>query len=176
VRRHYLRWLHGAVTQLIKRRRSQCGSSPHIAVTGRLPRPGRQPNRSSVVAITVVAWWAVLTSTAFAQFTASSVSTVLTTTTTQARVIDWDPSPAGRHHPGAMVVDTQGDDRNRIWFVTRVGGPPHAYETVNRGDSTPLSYGQTVTGTARGWRRRRHSASSADSASRFLHGAMTQFI
>jgi hypothetical protein len=78
--------------------------------------------------MTVVAGWALLTGTALAQTTSNPLTTVVTTTSTaQARLIEWDLPTLGDALPGAMVVDTQGDDRNRIWFVTRVGAPPHAH-------------------------------------------------
>jgi ice-binding like protein len=40
-----------------------------------------------------------------------------------AHIVEWDlPAPADAS-PGAMVVDTQGYDQNRLWFVTRLGDP-----------------------------------------------------
>src|SRR6185436_15290694 len=30
--------------------------------------------------------------------------------------------------PGAMVVDSQGHDKNRVWFVTRLGAPQRAFK------------------------------------------------
>jgi len=45
----------------------------------------------------------------------------------QARIIEWDLPAQVDASPGAMVVDSQGEDQHRIWFVTRVGGPPHVY-------------------------------------------------
>ena len=38
-------------------------------------------------------------------------------------VIEFDLPSFGDIQPGAMVVDTQGNDRNRVWFVTRLGNP-----------------------------------------------------
>jgi streptogramin lyase len=36
-------------------------------------------------------------------------------------LIEWDLPAVADASPGAMVVDTRGDDNNRVWFVTRLG-------------------------------------------------------
>jgi hypothetical protein len=67
--------------------------------------------------------------------TTTSATTVKANTTIQpvARLIEWDlPAQVATDpnnfktfdsQPGAMVVDTQGDDQNRVWFVTRLANP-----------------------------------------------------
>jgi hypothetical protein len=80
---------------------------------------GRHNNRSYTAATIFAAGCTFLSGTALAQTT---LSTGLTAhPVTQARIIEWDLPTQADLTPGAMVVDTQGDDRNRIWFVTRVG-------------------------------------------------------
>jgi hypothetical protein len=63
--------------------------------------------------------------------TATVVNTINTATAIpKARIIEWDLPSAGDANPGAMVVDTQGydKDRNRLWFITRTGDPaPRVY-------------------------------------------------
>jgi len=45
-----------------------------------------------------------------------------------AHVIEWDlPVPAD-FNPGAVVVDTRGEDNNRAWFVTRLGDLKRVYK------------------------------------------------
>src|SRR3954466_13424322 len=59
-----------------------------------------------------------------------SAGAILTNTTNppRARVIEWNLPAQGDASPGAVVVDTQGHDANRMWFVTRVGlNNPHLY-------------------------------------------------
>src|SRR3954469_2813030 len=59
-----------------------------------------------------------------------SAGVILTNTTNppKARVIEWNLPAQGDASPGAVVVDTQGRDANRMWFVTRVGlNNPHLY-------------------------------------------------
>ena len=66
------------------------------------------------------------TTTANSTTTSTVINTVSTTAAIpKARIIEWDLPSAGDAHPGAMVVDTQGydKDRNRLWFVTRQGDP-----------------------------------------------------
>src|SRR3954451_19070848 len=44
--------------------------------------------------------------------------------TDTAHVIEWDLTSVPDTldgNPGAMVVDKRGEDRNRVWFVTRLG-------------------------------------------------------
>lgn len=51
--------------------------------------------------------------------------TALTSPTPQlgsARIVEWDLPADVDFEPGAMVVDTRGEDNNTIWFVTRQGG------------------------------------------------------
>jgi hypothetical protein len=43
-----------------------------------------------------------------------------------AHVIEWDLTGLPDQidgNPGAMVVDTRGEDGNRLWFITRIGDP-----------------------------------------------------
>jgi sugar lactone lactonase YvrE len=43
-----------------------------------------------------------------------------------AHLIEWDLSSIPDQfdgNPGAMVVDSRGEDQNRVWFITRVGDP-----------------------------------------------------
>ena len=44
-----------------------------------------------------------------------------TVQTTTAHIVEWDLPAIADASPGAMVVDTSGDDNNRLWFVTRLG-------------------------------------------------------
>ena len=42
-----------------------------------------------------------------------------------AHIIEWDLSQLDGEidaNPGAIVVDTRGEDHNRVWFVTRATG------------------------------------------------------
>jgi hypothetical protein len=41
--------------------------------------------------------------------------------TTTAHIVEWDLPAIADASPGAMVVDTRGDDNNQVWFVTRLG-------------------------------------------------------
>jgi len=53
-----------------------------------------------------------------------------------AHVIEWDlTSMQLDGNPGAMVVDTRGEDHNRVWFITRFGDP--VLETVPSNVITP---------------------------------------
>ena len=55
---------------------------------------------------------------AFAQTLPQPAPVVQTRTT---HIVEFDlPAPADAS-PGAMIVDSQGQDSNRIWFVTRLG-------------------------------------------------------
>src|SRR5207248_2788268 len=38
-------------------------------------------------------------------------------------LIEFDLPMNADSQPGAMIVDTRGDDNNRLWFVTRLGTP-----------------------------------------------------
>jgi hypothetical protein len=65
---------------------------------------------------------------AFAQVNTSAPSgtSVPLTSTGTAHLIEWDLASlpdALDGNPGAMVVDTRGEDNNRAWFVTRVAAP-----------------------------------------------------
>jgi hypothetical protein len=44
-----------------------------------------------------------------------------TVQTTTAHIVEWDLPAQADASAGAMVVDTTGDDQNRLWFVTRLG-------------------------------------------------------
>jgi hypothetical protein len=70
-----------------------------------------------------VAAGALLTPTsAGAQLTTTTAATALTPPVQRtAHLIEWDLPQAADASPGAMVVDSRGDDNNRIWFVTRAG-------------------------------------------------------
>jgi hypothetical protein len=46
---------------------------------------------------------------------------------TTAHIVEWDLPAQADASPGAMVVDTLGDDQNRIWFLTRTGAPQRAF-------------------------------------------------
>src|SRR3954471_6727261 len=67
--------------------------------------------------------------------TANSTTTgIITTATTKptTHVIEWDLTSMPDQldgNPGAMVVDTRGEDNNRLWFVTRLasGTPQKVY-------------------------------------------------
>src|SRR2546428_8056892 len=38
-----------------------------------------------------------------------------------AHIVEWDLPALADASAGAMIVDTTGDDQNRLWFVTRLG-------------------------------------------------------
>jgi hypothetical protein len=64
--------------------------------------------------------------TARAQLSTTTISSTSTTASpvTQvgnARIIEWDLPTDVDFNPGAMVVDTRGEDNNMIWFITRIG-------------------------------------------------------
>ncbi|HEY6213812.1 MAG TPA: hypothetical protein VIW45_16075 [Vicinamibacterales bacterium] len=42
---------------------------------------------------------------------------------TTAHTVEWDLPAVADASPGAMLVDTRGDDNNHVWFVTRLGVP-----------------------------------------------------
>jgi len=58
--------------------------------------------------------------------TTTAVSSPSTTQIGTAHLVEWDltllPDQIDAN-PGAMVVDTRGEDRNQLWFVTRVATP-----------------------------------------------------
>jgi len=59
-----------------------------------------------------------------------------------AHVIEWDLPDGFDFNPGAVAVDTRGEDNNRAWFVTRLGGsteadPLGAQRKVYRFDFSP---------------------------------------
>lgn len=45
----------------------------------------------------------------------------------QARLVEWDIPAVLDASPGAIVVDSRGDDDNRLWFVTHIGSPPRVF-------------------------------------------------
>jgi hypothetical protein len=45
----------------------------------------------------------------------------------QVPLIECDLPAMADAQPGAMVVDTQGHDKNGVWFVTRAGAPPRLF-------------------------------------------------
>src|SRR4051812_5078814 len=54
----------------------------------------------------------------------AQAQTSLVAPTGTAHVIEWDlASMQLDSNPGAMVVDTRGEDHNRVWFITRFGDP-----------------------------------------------------
>src|SRR3954469_3236278 len=61
----------------------------------------------------------------------AQAQTSLVAPTGTAHVIEWDlASMQLDSNPGAMVVDTRGEDHNRVWFITRLGDPLLETETV----------------------------------------------
>ncbi len=61
------------------------------------------------------------------QTTANATSTVSNTTAQpKVRLIEWDLPAQADATPGAVVVDTMGHDKDRMWFVTRAA-QPHLY-------------------------------------------------
>jgi hypothetical protein len=50
----------------------------------------------------------------------AAAQTVLNRT---AHIVEWDLPAQADASPGAMIVDSQGHDKNRLWFVTRLGEP-----------------------------------------------------
>jgi hypothetical protein len=53
--------------------------------------------------------------------------------TQTAHLIEWDLSSMPDQldgNPGAMVVDSRGEDSNRLWFITRIGDPAAAPATA----------------------------------------------
>jgi hypothetical protein len=49
----------------------------------------------------------------------ATAQTAPTITPAQIRLIEWNLPAQGDATPGAIIVDTMGDDTNRMWFVTR---------------------------------------------------------
>jgi len=63
---------------------------------------------------------------------AQTIASALPTGT--AHVIEWDLTSVPDTldgNPGAMVVDTRGEDRNRVWFVTRLADPAGETDPIN---------------------------------------------
>jgi hypothetical protein len=61
----------------------------------------------------------------FAQSIPAGTSVPAPTTGT-AHLIEWDLTSLPDQldgNPGAMVVDSRGEDQNRLWFITRIGDP-----------------------------------------------------
>jgi len=74
-------------------------------------------------AVSVFGVLAVGAGTARAQLASPTTSTAPSAKQLgSARVIEWDLPADADFNPGAMVVDTRGEDNNTIWFVTRLGG------------------------------------------------------
>jgi len=62
---------------------------------------------------------------AVAQLSSTSSTTSSLTATGTAHIVEWDLSQLDGQvdaNPGAIVVDTRGEDHNRVWFVTRATG------------------------------------------------------
>ena len=58
----------------------------------------------------------------------STAQTLPTAQTRTAHIVEWDLPAQADASPGAMVVDSMGHDKNRLWFVTRLGSTaPHVY-------------------------------------------------
>src|SRR3954452_12324616 len=54
-----------------------------------------------------------------------------------AHIIEWDlPEPID-FNPGAVAVDTRGEDSNRAWFVTRLAATPAGGRKIYRFDFGP---------------------------------------
>jgi hypothetical protein len=53
--------------------------------------------------------------------TAQAQSIAAVTAPQTAHLIEWDLPAGADANSGALVVDTRGEDHNRLWFVTRVG-------------------------------------------------------
>jgi hypothetical protein len=71
-------------------------------------------------------------------------------TTGTAHLIEWDLTGMPDQldgNPGAIVVDTRGEDSNRVWFITRIGDPasdptaPTAPQRVYQFDPASSPYG-----------------------------------
>jgi hypothetical protein len=76
--------------------------------------------------------------------TVQAQSTTAVSAPQTAHLIEWDLPPDVVDNdvsPGALVVDTRGEDHNRIWFATRLADAnQHVYrfdlpESLNRGDA-----------------------------------------
>src|SRR4051812_21270703 len=80
----------------------------------------------SIVALLIAMAAIAQIQTAAASTTSSAVTTLLNPPpAAQARIIEWDLPSEADMSPGAIVVDTQGHDKNqnRMFFVTRQGVP-----------------------------------------------------
>ena len=83
--------------------------------------------------VTVLGALAVGAGVARAQTTStSSTNNPLTTQLGAAHIIEWDLPADVDFNPGAVAVDTRGEDNNSAWFVTRLGG-----QKVYRFDFSP---------------------------------------
>src|SRR5437879_5583832 len=98
--------------------------------TGESQRPqceGALASAKRALAIGVVLVGTLVTVLGSAWPAVAQTTTITTTATTiqpVARLIEWDlPSQGGDAEPGAMIVDTMGEDKNRVWFVTRLNNP-----------------------------------------------------
>lgn len=80
--------------------------------------------------------------------TAQAQATTAVSAPQTAHLIEWDLPPGVDidASPGALVVDTRGEDHNRLWFVTRVAAlNQRVYrfdlpESLNRGDAQWTSW------------------------------------
>jgi len=73
-------------------------------------------------AVTVLGVLVISVATARAQVVPTgSPSSNGTTRVGSAHLIEWDLPVPVDFNPGAVVVDTRGEDNNRAWFVTRLG-------------------------------------------------------
>jgi hypothetical protein len=83
---------------------------------------------SAVFASPLIIRFALISTFLFGSFlavVAVEAQTLATTTLPEqkfgfARLIEWDLEAFGDAEPGAMQVDTDGGDKSRVWFVTRV--------------------------------------------------------
>src|SRR4026208_1561919 len=66
--------------------------------------------------------------TAHAQLVNTSPTNTRTARLGSAHLIEWDLPVTMDFNPGAVVVDTRGEDNNRAWFVTRVGARRKVYK------------------------------------------------
>jgi len=66
--------------------------------------------------------------TAHAQLVNTSTTNTGTARLGSAHLIEWDLPVTMDFNPGAVVVDTRGEDNNRAWFVTRIGQRRKVYK------------------------------------------------
>jgi hypothetical protein len=68
---------------------------------------------------------------------AAAQTTQTTTQLGSAHIVEWDLPVPVDFNPGAVVVDTRGEDNNRAWFVTRLADTPAGNRKVYRFDFQP---------------------------------------